>query len=162
MKKGHENGAKKAVGIKVINEEKQNEEEEDSIKEIIKEEEKEKEKEKIKEEEHQPLPESDKEITIVDYIIEKVPNLLDIIKGLFNKGSIDICSLTIMLCCNLIRKLRFSKYKDLQPELIKCVDGYIQNESLLNNNDNNSSLLKTDSGKFLYISIINQILLKLL
>ena len=152
-KKGNnENGAKKAVEIKIINEEKQKEEE-DSIKENIKEKEKENEKEenKLKEEDYKPLQESEKEIPIVDYIIEKVPNLLDIIKGLFNKGSIDICSLTIMFCCNLIRKIRFSKYKDLQPELIKCVDNYIKNETLLNNN---SSLLKTENGKFLYISII--------
>ena len=62
-------------------------------------------KENGNEEEYNPVPESDKEVAIVDYIIEKVPNLIDIIKGLFNKGSIDISSLTIMFCCNLIRKI---------------------------------------------------------
>ena len=66
----------------------------------------------------------------------------------------DICSLTIMFCCNLIRKIRFSKYKEIQSELIKCVDNYIKNEPLLNTNDNEQTLLNTDSGKFLYISII--------
>ena len=150
-KKGNENGGKKPVEIKTINEEKQKEEEE-SLKEINNE--KEIEETKLKEEDYQPLPESEKEIAIVDYIIEKVPNILDIIKGLFNKGSTDISSLTIMLCCNLIRKLRFSKYNNFQPELIKCVDDYIKNESLLNDNENNSSIFKTDSGKFLYISLI--------
>jgi len=145
-KKGQENGIKKNVEIKVINEETKKEEE--SIKEMII-------KENGKEEDYHPIPESEKEVAIVDYIIEKVPNLLDIIKGLFNKGYIDICSLTIMFCCNLIRKLRFSKYKELQTELIKCVENYIKNEKLFNFDDNNKTpLLKTDSGKFLFIAII--------
>ena len=59
-----------------------------------------------------------------------------------------------MFCCNLIRKIRYSKHKDLEPELIKCVDDYIQTETLLNPTDNTSSLLKTGKGKFLYIAII--------
>ena len=140
---------KKAVGIRTIEEEKPKEDEENSI---IKE--NEKEEINLNEEEYKPIPESEKEVAIVDYIIEKVPNLLEIIKGLFNKGSIDICSLSIMFCCNLIRKIRYSKHKDLEPELIKCVDDYIQTETLLNPTDNTSSLLKTGKGKFLYIAII--------
>ena len=141
--KEKENGIKKTLNIKIINEDINKEEE--SKKDLMKI------KENGNEEEYNPVPESDKEVAIVDYIIEKVPNLIDIIKGLFNKGSIDISSLTIMFCCNLIRKIRFSQYKQLETELIKCVDNYIRNERLLNSEDN---LLKKDNGKFLYIAII--------
>ena len=140
--KGKENSEKKGLEIKIIDEDINKEEE--SMKDII--------KRNRKEEESNPIPQSEKEVALVDYIIEKLPNLIDIIKGLFNKGSIDICSLTIMLCCNLIRKIRYSKYKELQTELIKCVTDYLRNEKLINSEDNN--LLKTDNGKFLYISII--------
>ena len=103
---------------------------------------------------YRPLPESDKEVVIVDYIIENVPNLIEIVKGLFDKESLDISSLTIMFCCNLLRKIRFSKYKNIEIKLIKCVEDYIGKEKLLNQQDNSQPLLKTDSGKFLLISII--------
>ncbi len=154
-KYNNENNKNKKVEIKTINEENQKEEE-SSVKETEKEKEKNKKKEEEKkdDEDYKPLPESEKEVAIVDYIIEKVPNLIDIIKGLFNKGSIDINSLTIMFCCNLIRKIRYSKYKELESELIKCVDNYIQNEKLLNTNDNNQALLKTSNDKFLLIALI--------
>ena len=66
----------------------------------------------------------------------------------------DISSLTIMFCCNLLRKIRFSKYKTIEPKLIKCVEDYIGKEKLLNQQDNSQPLLKTDSGKFLLIAII--------
>ena len=137
----------KKVGIKTINEENQQNEEESNFKET-----KEKE-ESVINDDYKPLPESDKEVIIVDYIIENVPNIIEIIKGLFNKDSMDISSLTIMFCCNLLRKIRFSKYKDMQPELIKCVGDYIAKEKILNQSDTHA-LLKTDSGKFLLIAII--------
>ena len=116
----------KKVGIKTINEENQQNEEESNFKET-----KEKE-ESVINDDYKPLPESDKEVIIVDYIIENVPNIIEIIKGLFNKDSMDISSLTIMFCCNLLRKIRFSKYKDMQPELIKCVGDYIAKEKIIN------------------------------
>ena len=152
-RKGNDNESKKPIEVKIINEEELREEQIEEIKEK-----EESIKKKIiefdKEDDFRPLKENEKEIEIVDYIIEKVPNLLDIIKGLFGKGTIDISSLTIMLCCNLIRKIRFSRHKEIQSDLINCVDNYIKNEPLLNINDNDTSLLKTDNGKFLYISII--------
>ena len=141
-KKANESESKKGLEVKIINDK----EKEESINEKIKKNE--------REDDFRPLSENEKQIEIVDYIIEKVPNLIEIINGLFNKGVMDICSLTIMFCCNLIRKIRFSKYKEIQSELIKCVDNYIKNEPLLNTNDNEQTLLNTDSGKFLYISII--------
>ena len=96
----------------------------------------------------------EKEVVLVDYIFDEIKNLTEIIKGLFNKGSLDISSLTIMFCCNLLRKIKTSKYQSYEKEIIKCIEDYIQNEKILNNKDNGESLLKNDSGKFLLISII--------
>ena len=75
-------------------------------------------------------------MVIVDYKIENVHNLIDIIKGLFDKESLDISSLTIMFCCNILRKIRFLKYKTIEARLIKYVEDYI-------GTDNSQSLLKT-------------------
>ena len=86
----------KRVGIKTINEENQQNEEDNNAKENTEKD------ETILNDDYKPLPESDKEVIIVDFIIENVPNLIDIIKGLFNKDSMDISSLTIMFCCNLL------------------------------------------------------------
>ena len=142
---------KKSVGIKTISEESQQnlEESNQNAKEPGGEKE-----ENMLNDDYKPLPESDKEVAIVDYIIENVPNLIDIIKGLFEKESLDISSLSIMFCCNLLRKIRFSKYKKIEPNLIKCVEDYMGKEKLLNPQDNSQPLLKTDSGKFLLIAII--------
>ena len=59
-----------------------------------------------------------------------------------------------MFCCNLLRKIRFSKYKTIEPKLIKCVEDYIGREKLFYQQDNSQPLLKSDSGKFLLIAII--------
>ena len=95
-----------------------------------------------------------KEVVLIDYIFEQIKNLTEIIKSLFNKGSLDISSLTIMFSCNLLRKIRTSKYKIYENEIKKCIENYIKNEPMLNNKDNGESLLKNESGKFLLISII--------
>ena len=146
---------KKSVGIKTISEEMQQNEEESNVKESGGEkEDNNNNNANNMNDDYRPLPESDKEVVIVDYIIENVPNLIDIIKGLFDKESLDISSLTIMFCCNLLRKIRFSKYNNIQNDLIKCVENYISKEKLLNQSDNTQALLKTDSGKFLLIAII--------
>ena len=150
-KRRNSKSLKKSVGIKTISEEVQQNEEESNCKETGGEKE---DTAAALNEDYKPLPESDKEVVIVDYIIENVPNLIDIIKGLFNKDSLDISSLTIMFCCNLLRKIRFSKYKNIEPKLIECVEDYIAKEKLLNQQDNSQPLLKTDSGKFLLIAII--------
>ena len=142
---------KKSVGIKTINEEMQPNDEESNFKDSGR---FEREEEKQLNDDYRPLPESDKEVYIVDYIIENVPNLIEIINGLFNKDSLDISSLTIMFCCNLLRKIRFSKYSNLEAQLIKCVEDYIGKEKLFKIQDNSQPLLKTDSGKFLLIAII--------
>ena len=111
-KRRNSKSLKKSVGIKTISEEVQQNEEESNCKETGGEKE---DTAAALNEDYKPLPESDKEVVIVDYIIENVPNLIDIIKGLFNKDSLDISSLTIMFCCNLLRKIRFSKYKNIEP-----------------------------------------------
>ena len=105
-KKANESESKKGLEVKIINDK----EKEESINEKMKKNE--------RDDDFRPLSENEKQIEIVDYIIEKVRNLIEIINGLFNKGVMDICSLTIMFCCNLIRKIRFSKYKEIQSELI--------------------------------------------
>ena len=96
----------------------------------------------------------EKEVVLIDYIFEELKDLTEIIKSLFNKGSLDISSLTIMFCCNLLRKIKTSKYKNYEKEIIKIIEDYIKNEQILNNKDNGESLLKNESGKFLLISII--------
>ena len=96
----------------------------------------------------------EKEVVLIDYIFEEIKNLTEIIKSLFNKGSLDISSLTIMFCCNILRKIKTSKYKIYEDEIKKCIENYIKNEPMLNNEDNGESLLKNESGKFLLISII--------
>ena len=158
-KKKTTKSVKKTVGIKTISEEVQQNEEESNKKETGGEKEENNNNNNNNNninmnDDYRPLPESDKEVVIVDYIIENVPNLIDIINGLFEKESLDISSLTIMFCCNILRKLRFSKYNDIQGQLIKCVENYIGKEKLLNQSDNTQALLKTDSGKFLLIAII--------
>ena len=154
LKKRSVKNIKKSVGIKTINEEVQQNEEESNIKDTGGGGEKEEQQQQQLNDDYRPLPESDKEVYIVDYIIENVPNLIEIITGLFNKESLDISSLTIMFCCNLLRKIRFSKYKTMETQLIKCVEDYIVKEKLFKQQDNSQPLLKTDSGKFLLIAII--------
>ena len=95
-----------------------------------------------------------KEVVLIEYIFEEIKNLTEIIKSLFNKGSLDISSLTIMLCCNLLRKIKTSKYQNYEKEIIDCIEKYIEKEKILNHKDNGESLLKNESGKFLLISII--------
>ena len=122
---------KKLVGIKTINKESQQNIEETNAKDAEG-----KKEEQIMNYNYRPIPENDKEVVIVDYKIENVPNLIDIIKGLFDKESLDISSLTRMFCCYILRKIRFSKYKTIETRLIKCVEDYI-------GKDNSQPLLKT-------------------
>ena len=96
----------------------------------------------------------EKEVVLIDYIFDEIKNLTEIIKSLFKKGSLDISSLTIMFSCNLLRKIKTSKYKNCEKDIIDCIEDYIKNEPILNNKDNGESLLKNESGKFLLISII--------
>ena len=45
-------------------------------------------------------------------------NIIDVIQSLLNKDSLDINSLTIMLCCNLLRKIKTSKYINYEKNII--------------------------------------------
>ena len=98
--------------------------------------------------------EPEKEIIIVDYILENLPDILDILQSLFNKENLDISSLTIMFSCNLLRKIKFSKFYNLEKGISTSVEKYVEKEPKLNSNDNGENLLNSDSGKFLLISII--------
>ena len=99
-----------------------------------------------------PNHKKEKEIIIVDYILESLPNILDIIKDLFDKDNLDISSLTIMFCCNILRKIKYSKFFSYEKKISQVVENYIINESKLSI-ENSKNLLNSDSGKFLLISI---------
>ena len=100
---------KKSVGIKTINEDVQQNEEESNLKDMEEGKKRNNSKQQLNDD-YRPLPESDKVVYIVDYKIENVPNLIVIITWLFNKESLDISSLTIMFCCNLLNFIILKDY----------------------------------------------------
>ena len=59
-----------------------------------------------------------------------------------------------MFSCNLLRKIKFSKFYNLEKGISTSVEKYVEKEPKLNSNDNGENLLNSDSGKFLLISII--------
>ena len=94
-------------------------------------------------------PSQPKEIVIVDYILENLPNIVEILTNLLEKNNNDISSLTIMFACNLLRKIKYSKHFDIEVSISKVIESYVINNKSLTND-----ILNSDSGKFLIIAII--------
>ena len=90
-----------------------------------------------------------KEVIIVDYILENLPNIIEILGNLFDKNNLDISALTIMFACNLLRKIKFSKFYEQEKQISSAIETFVQKESTLN-----QDIISSDSGKFLIIAIV--------
>lgn len=93
--------------------------------------------------------EENKEIIIVDYILESLPNIIEVIDNLLEKNNLDISSLTIMFACNLLRKIKYSKYFGIEKSISETIEKYVLNEPKLT-----SDILSTNCGKFFIIAVI--------
>lgn len=86
------------------------------------------------------------DLGIVEFIISKFSNIVDIFNNLLNRSNLDIASLAIMLACNLSNQISIiSKEKD--EEISKKIEShFIENFNKL--------VFQQESGKFFLISII--------
>jgi len=83
---------------------------------------------------------------ILEFIISKFSNIVEIFSKLFSRNNLDIASLAIMLACNLSKQISLmSNEKD--EEISKNIEShFIKNFNKL--------IFKQESGKFFLISII--------
>ena len=63
--------------------------------------------------------------------------------------SISSSSLTIMFACNLLRKIKFSKFYEQEKQISSAIETFVQKETTLN-----QDIISSDSGKFLIIAIV--------
>jgi hypothetical protein len=86
------------------------------------------------------------DINTVDYILNKLNNIIEIIHDLFDRKNLDIASLAIMLCCNLSRKIKLSS-PELDDQMTLCIENFFL--EIFHKSD-----FKNDSGKFFLMAII--------
>jgi hypothetical protein len=86
------------------------------------------------------------DINTVDYILNKLHNIIDILHDLFERNNLDIASLAVMLCCNLSRKIKLSN-PELDDQMTLCIENFFLD--IFNKSD-----FKNDSGKFFLMAII--------
>jgi hypothetical protein len=94
----------------------------------------------------EPLEGCSHDINTVDYILNKLNNIIDILHDLFERKNLDIASLAVMLCCNLSRKIKLS-CPELDDQMTLCIENFFL--EIFHKSD-----FKNDSGKFFLMAII--------
>jgi len=88
------------------------------------------------------------DLHIIDFILLRIYNIIDTMNDLFSRKNMDIISLSIMLACNLSRKLMTSS-NSLDDQISKCIQEFVLKEEISKLN-----ILEYDSGKFFLIAVI--------